>query len=253
MPKVTYICLFNNKSQLESLLTPSIDLLRAKHRSCELILVDCLREGYRSAAEAFNQTIKKKWNSLGDVVCFVHQDIRFDETDFHDRVCSELESNPFQLLGVAGVRDGETTSSNLKYYEDDSYITELHLSTKDKLEVESLDECCFATSKELLSKVRFDEYVCFHWHLYAVEFCYAAKVLYDYPSYVLPEQVYHKLNNKDGLYRDKFFLQSMWRLLNKYNEKLDHICAPCYFHLSTGFIGRFRVLITYIHHLYFIR
>lgn len=252
MFKVSYICLYNNRNQLNNLLLPSIDMLRANNRCCELILVDCIKEGYKSAAEAFNKTLYKYWGALGDAVCFIHQDIRFDNVDFHDRICLEIASNPFQLLGVAGVRDGETTSSNLRYYEDNSYITSLHLPAKDKLEVESLDECCFATSKKLLSKLKFDEFVCFHWHLYAVELCYAAKTLYDYPSYVLPEAVYHKFNNKEGLYRDKFFLQSMWRLLKKYHNRLDHICAPCFFHLSTGFIGRFRVLITYIHHLYFI-
>lgn len=253
MTKVSYICLFNDRRQFEGLLMPSIELLRANERSCELIFVDCKKEGYESAAEAFNKTVKRNWETLGDVVCFVHQDIRFDNTDFHDRLCRELTLDPHQLLGVAGVRNGETTCSNLRYYDDNSFVTELHIDTVKKTEVESLDECCFATSKAVLSKLKFDENVCFHWHLYAVELCYAAKILYGYPSYVLPEPVFHKFNNKEGLFRDKFFLQSMWRLLKKYHNSVDHICAPCYFYLSTGFLGRLRVLITYIHHLYFLK
>jgi len=250
--KITYICLYNNDEQLNQFLLPSMDLLRKKGRCFDLILVDSKNKGYKSAAQGFNKTIEEKWDEIGEAVCFIHQDIRFDNVLFHDRLCKEFEVNPLQILGTAGIIKGESVRSNLKYWGDGSFITSLHIEGSDKIETESLDECCFATSKQVLMQIRFDEMVCFHWHLYAVDFCYASKIA-GYPSFVLPESVYHKYNNKGGLYRDKFYLQSMWKLLTKYKKITSYICAPCFFYLRTDWRGKIRVLITYIHHLYFLR
>lgn len=234
---------------MEEMLLPSLEILRQKNRDYKLILVNSKEKGYRSAAEAYNKTIEKYWKDLCPIVCFTHQDIRFESADYHDRLCMELTANPMQILGVAGIRNGESTTSNLKFYGNKRYITDLHVGGYEKVEVESVDECCFATSKELLSKIKFDEISCFHWHLYAVDFCYATKTSYGIPSYVLPEPVYHKKDGNSGLYVDRNFCLTMFRLLSKYHNKVSYICAPCYFHISTGFWGYIRLLISLIHHI----
>lgn len=68
----------------------------------------------------------------------------------------------------------------------------LSTQLKEKTEVESLDECCFAMTKKIYNKVRFDEETCSHWHLYAVDFCYEARRKIELKSYVIPELIYHK-------------------------------------------------------------
>lgn len=245
MSKVTYICLYNNQVQLDALLLPSIELLHKEGRSCDLILVDCKERGYHSAAEAFNKTLDENWDALADIVCFVHQDIKFDTLNFHDRLCEELSLNPFQLLGAAGMTNKGHVLSNLRYWNTKQYIVGHQII--DKVEVESLDECCFGTSKELLSKVRFDERCCFHWHLYAVDLCYEAKRKFDYHSYVIPDMIYHKFDGDQGLTTDIHFLNTMWNLTRKYRKDFIRLYAPCYIVNTHPFWAILKLTRTYLH------
>ena len=173
MKSITYICLYNNNEQLDGLLLPSMKMLRKSERLFNLILVNCIDEGYNSAAAAYNNILNANWDSLDEIVCFVHQDMRFGSTLFHDRLCDEFTTNPNQIIGSAGINERGQVLSNLEYWITKQKIVSNHIS--EKVEVQSLDECCFATSKELLTKVRFDEECCFHWHLYAVDLCYNAR------------------------------------------------------------------------------
>lgn len=225
MKEISYICLYNNKEQLDGLLLPSMRMLGESGRLYNLILINSKVESYKSAAEGYNKALDVNWNYLGEIVCFVHQDIRFDNTEFHDRLCKELYNNPYQIIGAAGINDKNQVLSNLEYWYTKQKI--VNNSVYSKVEVESLDECCFATSKELLSKVRFDEKCCFHWHLYAVDICYDARRLYNARSYVIPELAYHKYNNGLGLTTDSFFLLTMWRLAKKYRRDYSVIYSTC--------------------------
>lgn len=245
MNKVTYICLFNNLYQLNSLLLPSMEILREHNLPFNLILVDSKREGYKSAAQAYNKTINKLFVELSEIVCFLHQDIRFDSPDFHKRLIDEFQVNSRQILGVAGIRRNERTRSNLRYWNNKDYITSTHIEEKSLLEVESLDECCFATTKEVLYKCQFDENCCNNWHLYAVDFCYAARFYHDVHSFVVGETVYHKFNEVGGLEIDFNYLRSLRLLLHKYASFTKWITTPCYFDIRTGYCGYPRLFKTY--------
>lgn len=227
MQNVTYICCQNNKRQLEEMLLPSIALLQSEvqHSSTNLILIDAQASGYKSAAEAFNVTIKERICEIGDIIVFCHQDIAFNTMQFHQRLLKELTQNPFQILGVAGIDKSGTVFSNLKYRENNEFITKNRL--KEKTEVVSVDECCFATSKNFFLKLMFDDINCSHWHLYAVDLCYQAH-LHGGKSFVLPESIYHKENNEEGMYTDMNFIKTMWNLVLKYRKHYTHIYAPCY-------------------------
>ena len=136
--------------------------------------------------------------------------------------------------------------SNLQYQENKQFITRNQIKSKEK--VVTLDECCFATSKKVYQKLKFDEYVCNHWHLYAVEICYNAK-RNGIPSYVMQDIIFHKNNNNGGMYTDKYFLKSLWRLVKKYKKDFDYIYAPCYICSTNLFIAAAKIARTSIRNL----
>jgi GT2 family glycosyltransferase len=242
--KVTFICCHNNNEELNSMLLPSFNML--DKNSCNIILIDAFKEGYKSAAEAYNRTIEKRKDEIGDILIFCHQDIAFDNITFLQNITSELTENPNQIIGFAGINATGTVFSNLKYQESKQFITKNQ--TKEKIQVISLDECCFAMTKTVYENIRFDECVCNHWHLYAVELCYNAQ-RYGIPSYVMPNIIYHKKRNNGGMYCDNHFLKSMWRLIEKYKKDFNYIYAPCYICSTNKFIAAAKIARTSIKNL----
>ncbi len=242
--KVTFICCYNNFEELDSMLLPSFNLLDKD--VCNIILINSLEEVYKSAAEAYNKTIKKHINDIGDILIFCHQDIAFDDVTFLQNIISELTGTPNQILGFAGINTQGTVFSNLKYQESKQFITKNQI--KEKQQVISLDECCFAMTKAVYKKTLFDEHACNHWHLYAVDLCYNANCK-GIPSYVMPDVIYHKKNNNGGMYSDKHFLKSMWRLVNKYKKDFDCIYAPCYICSTNRFKAATKIFRTNIKNL----
>ncbi|MBO7192804.1 MAG: hypothetical protein J6V47_00795 [Bacteroidaceae bacterium] len=222
--KVTFICCYNNTDELNSMLLPSFNIL--DKNICNIILINTYEKGYKSAAQAYNKTVKEQIDEIGDILIFCHQDIAFDDSTFLQNIISELTKEPKQILGFAGINGEGTVFSNLKYQESKNFITRNQIT--EKKQVLSLDECCIATSKDVYQQLLFDEYVCNHWHLYAVELCYNANSN-GIPCYIMPDIIYHKKkNNNGGLFSDKHFLKSMWRLTRKYQKKSCQIFAPCY-------------------------
>ena len=242
--KVTFICCHNNNEELNSMLLPSFSMLDKS--TYNIILINAFKEGYKSAAEAYNRTIEKRKDEIGDILIFCHQDIAFDNITFLQNIISELTENPNQIIGFAGINTYGTVFSNLQYQENKQFITRNQIKAKE--EVASLDECCFATSKTVYQKLKFDENVCNHWHLYAVEFCYNAR-RYGIPSYVIPDIIYHKKNNNGGMYADKHFLKSMWKLIKKYKNDFDYIYAPCYICSTNKFLAAVKIVRTSIRNL----
>lgn len=241
--KVTFICCHNNNEELNSMLLPSFSMLDKS--TCNIILINAFKEGYKSAAEAYNKTIEKRKDEIGDILIFCHQDIAFDNITFLQNIISELTENPNQIIGFAGINTYGSVLSNLQYQESKQFITKNQ--TKEKTQVISLDECCFATSKTVYQKLKFDEYVCSHWHLYAVELCCNAR-RNGIPSYVMPDVIYHKKNNS-GMYTDKYFLKSLWKLAKKYRKDFDRIYTPCYICSTNRFIAAVKIFRTSIKNL----
>ena len=243
MNRITIICCYNKEKQLNEMLLHSLQT-QCKDICNNLILVSPTKESFRSAAQAFNTTIQNNWDKLEDIIIFCHQDIAFDNTLFLERIIQEFNNNPLQIIGFAGITSQGTVYSNLKYFRTKEYITKNRL-VEHKLSVESVDECCFATTKQVLQKISFDEESCFHWHLYSVDLCYGAKIL-NIPSYIIPEQIYHKEYGKEGLYTDINFLKTMWNLVLKYRKRTKCIYAPCYICTTNPYKALIRLLRTAI-------
>lgn len=227
--KITFICCCNNKQELDSMLLPSFNLMDKS--ICNLILIDAKQENFKSAAEAYNKTIERRKNEIGDILVFCHQDIAFDNSDFLKNIVSELTRDKNQILGFAGLFNEGPVISNLRYYKNKSYITGIQI--KEKTEVYSLDECCFAMDKSIYERFLFNEKICNHWHLYATEFCYNAR-LHGITSYVMPDTIYHKKEKGCGLSTDRHFLATMWRLTQKYRKHFDSIYTTSYNRCKTN-------------------
>jgi hypothetical protein len=222
--QVIFICVYNNTKQMEEMLLPS--LRRIGRTGKDDLLIDNTSHKYTSCAQAFNTELALHPGHADDVLIFLHQDMAFDDDAFLQRIVKELSDNPRQILGFAGMPKSGRTVSNLKYLRTKSYITRTQV--KEKIEVESLDECCFAMTRGVYEQIRFDEEICDHWHLYAVNFCYEARLHHQIPSYVLPETIYHKMDGTFGLDVDKHFLRSLAKMRKKYHHEVSVIYTPCY-------------------------
>ena len=222
---LTYICVYNNENQLNSMLKASLDKLddRVEYNA---ILINNSFAKYHSCSEAYNTELEINEARLGNILIFVHQDIAFNDNNLQKRIISELKDNPNQILGVAGMSKEGRTLSNLKYLKTGNYITITQIA--DKTEVESLDECCFAMTKDLYFKLKFDEKTCSHWHLYAVDLCYEAKRKYGIKSFVLPESIFHKMDGSSGLTVERHFLWTIYKMTRKYHKIFSEIYTPCY-------------------------
>ena len=233
MMGITFLCCVNDEKLLKSMLLSSFEVLSTNNIEYNVILIDAQKCQYHSAAEAYNVEAKKNNKILKNILVFLHQDIAFNSAELFINIIQELSNNPNQIIGLAGMPLRGRTISNLKYKETDSYITATRVYKK--TEVCSVDECCFALTKDIFQKLMFDDTTCNGWHLYAVELCYRAASHLNVPSYVLPEIIYHKMNGTTGLTTDFMFLKTIWRIARKYKNYTMKIYAPCYI-VSTSFI-----------------
>lgn len=232
--KVTYICCSNDARQLDTMLMPSLRRLSGQRGAqVNWLVIDTTANRYPSAARAYNKEVAKHASEMGDILVFCHNDIAFDDASFHDFVVGSLLEDPNQIIGVAGKDTQNRVPSNLRYRSTGAYITRTRIS--EPTEVCSLDECCFALTADLFRQLGFDEQTCYHWHLYAVDLCYAARLRFGTRSVVSPQSIYHKQSGDSGLYTDQKFLRTMWRMVKKYHRKTPMLFTPCY-HCSTNYL-----------------
>ncbi len=241
---VTLVCCYNDRKMLGDMLLASLAKQTAKHN---VVLIDASEHGFTGAAQAYNAFLDNpgEFNAeISDYLIFTHQDIAFIDNDLLEKVEALLQKSPNDIFGFAGMTSSGVVKSNLRYQSDDKYIVRTQLDSAEQ--VESLDECCFAMTRELWSKVRFDDKTCDAWHLYAVDFCYNAKRLQDSRSYALPLAVYHKFDSAGGLGVDRVFLRTLRKMMAKYRKNTARIFAPCYI-IDTSFVrGNIRLLRSYL-------
>lgn len=238
---VSFICCKNNDNEFNNLLLPSLEILDGKIDYNLFVITDG-----KSAASAYNLCLQDNWDKIGETVIFLHQDIAFDSIKFVERIESDLTENPYQILGVAGMNQTGGTLSNLRYKDNGNFLTRTQI--QEKTEVLTVDECFFATSKKILSKIKFDEKICYHWHLYAVDLCYASKD-FGVKSFVMPYIIYHKFNGENGLRTDFHFLKTFYKLARKYKSSYHQISTPCYRSITSNPSLFLKVLRTQIKNL----
>lgn len=242
--KVTYVCMYYKREELDRMLIQSFIKSKGEIPN-NIIFIDNSHRTFTSCAKAYNDTLTNYKNKINDVIIFIHPDIAFDNLDFENRIVEELEKNENQILGFAGITNG-LVYTNLRYK---LTKTGIAIPFDQKMECESLDECCFAMSKKLFFSLKFDENVCDGFHLYCVDLCYAAKLRFSTQSYILPEKLYHKENPDSGLYDDNNFIRAMYRLTRKYSKSFKEINTTCYQCPTSGLWRLIHLSCSYFHNI----
>jgi len=123
--------------------------------SIEYIALDNRDQRFSSAAKALNYGAEI---SKGEILVFMHQDVYLWDLSAMENYRGYLQENEDAIIGAAGtLKDG-------------SVVMDLW-ETKDKIErgtrangqiyqVEALDECLFAMTRQTWQKLRFDEVCC---------------------------------------------------------------------------------------------
>lgn len=186
---VSVICPCNNMEKLEKYLIPSLEMQSAPH---ELLLIDNTDNAFPSAAPILNKTAQK---ARHDHLMFVHQDVSLDSKHWLADALAELGSlEKYCLAGVAGVNRWQWYAS---VYSDSPrrFIGKIKLSKP--VRVQTLDGCLLLVSRELFMRHPFDESATDGWYLFVANYCLDLARI-GYPSYVLPQCVFHEsLGPKD--------------------------------------------------------
>lgn len=209
---ISIICICNNRRMYNDILAKS--LARQHECSYEILRIDNQNNRYNSAIKAFNSVINE---AKGDYLMFVHQDIALEDDYFLNKVEDYFKTHPKTgIVGVAGCKDN-VVYSNIEQSNPRKRVSETVLK-KPKM-VNSLDECLFVIPKETLLNHPFDETLCDHWHLYAVEYCYQMKKA-NKDVVVLPLNAYHV---SEGDFMNEGYYETLVKVAHKYQKDYKKI------------------------------
>lgn len=230
-PSLSLICVYNNVEQFNAL----VESFGCFRPEVEVIGLDNRSGRWKSAAEAYFEGAKK---SNSQILVFSHQDIRFTDDSFLNVLREEFAANPLQVIGVAGAvpaPDGHGRTMVSGMYQGSKLMR--HHTATGKTPVMTLDECLFATSREVLDCINFDAVTCDSWHFYAVDFCLQAG-LHDIPSYVIPANLLHL----SGGNRDASYYLAQEKIKKKYRRSFDCLATTCGWS-ATKFIDPYRPIV----------
>lgn len=211
---ISIISVYNNYNTLKEMLLKSLE---KQTIDFELILLDNSNNRYSSAAKALNEGIKK---AKGEIIVIVHQDVEFKKQQL-DKMIKYLEKlGDNVIVGAAGRKDSEGVITNIKHGTDKKFAGKIRVI--EPIEVQTLDEVCIASTKNVFNKILFDEQTCDNWHLYGVDLCLMGKSK-EIKSYVIPLDLYHKSKGAvNNLYYD-----SLLKVSKKHKENYTYIYTSC--------------------------
>ena len=158
---ISLICASNNEKVLNDMLIAS--LKEQTFNDYELIVIDSKIKGFNSAAETLNYGASI---SKGDILVFVHQDVRFLNNDALEKIHQYSIDFDFSVAGVAG------TTGELNF-EVSSSVTmgdnhrQAGICISSITKAYSLDEVLLIVKKD-----KFDGFIDLGntWHFYGVEY-----------------------------------------------------------------------------------
>ena len=214
---ISIICIYNNGKILENTLLKS---LKTQSDEYELILIDNTDGKFESAAKALNYGAKK---ATQDYLMFVHQDVDLLNTCLDDIETIILSLNNLGVAGVAGystIDNKHVMVSNIK----DGYPPEdVGTNINEPVEVQTVDECLFITSRSIFNQLEFDEKTCPDWHLYGVDYCLSTKNL-EKSVYVIPIEIYHASRTESF---SKEYYSSLINVVTKHGSEYKTIDTSC--------------------------
>lgn len=226
---ISIIVVVNNLEIFNKMAKPSIENQKFPY---QLIAIDNQKNRFPSAAQAYNHAVRY---ARGEYVMFCHQDLRFSDDRWLEKAYTYLSCLPkLGIAGIAGARAGKDPNqrvllSNIK--DNNPPQRTDHVSLSEPRKVQTVDECAFFVPRKLLKRHRFDQTVCGHWHLYAVD--YALTVTRDsLASYVLPMNAYH-LSGGDvvrGVLHNRLpaaYHKSLKKVIKKHGDQHHRIYTTC--------------------------
>lgn len=214
MKRISIVCCYNKYEVYQYVLKESLMKQNEDH---EMIGIDNTNAQFTSCAAAFNSVID---HIKTEFVMFVHQDIKFQDSEFLEKLVQYLEQQE-GIFGVAGA-DSKGRYSSVLEGKDGHVSCGGSEVLKESQMVQTLDECLFACKTKNVQQIRFDELTCDNWHLYGVDLSLAFHKV-GISSYVVPLIVYHLSSGKVN--RD--FYRIMVRLCNKYRNSYKEIYTTC--------------------------
>lgn len=216
--KISVICVYNNRAQLDEQLVASI---KAQNVECEFIPLDNRDNIFPSAAKALNHGASL---AQGDILIFSHQDIFFKtESELKELAEAIQQCEVGTIVGTAGVKE----PSKFYYMNLTStmiYNPELQdILPKQLYNVSTVDECLFGMKRATWEAHPFNEVLCDNWHLYAVEACLWARQ-HDHSVYVYPSQVHHFSWGHISL----GYMMNLKELCKTYRKDFKYIWTTCY-------------------------
>lgn len=209
---ISILCVYNDKNTLDEYLLPG---LRRQTVRGEELFCDNSDGRWASAAEALNDLGTQ---ARGRYLMVVHQDVRIDDERFLESAEAVLDSLlPFGVAGVAGCGPySEETKTAIECGVPPRRPGALLLQAE---EVQTVDECLFFIPAAVFRQRNFDAATCDDWHLYAVDYCLAARQEEGLRSLAVPFHIYHR---SAGVLNRGYFA-SLARVLAKYRNTVAHI------------------------------
>jgi hypothetical protein len=212
---ISIVCVYNDKEVLDKYLLKSLTTQSVEY---ELILVENIKENFKSASEALNHGANK---AKGDYLMFVHQDVDLKSNRWLEYIEKAMNTlNNCGIAGVAGIPENEfKIKSNI---ENGIPPTSVGEKIKVPTKVQTVDECLVIIPKSVFKEFKFDEKLG-GWHLYAVDYSLNIQK-YGFNVYVLPTYVYHR---SYMLHYPKEYYQTLKLLYKKYKDdyKMIHSCC----------------------------
>jgi GT2 family glycosyltransferase len=236
------VVVYNNETALNEILLRSLRRQTVKY---DLIALDNVKEGYRSAAEALNYAGGK---AAGKYIMFVHQDVELGSDAWLEDVERVLEDTPdIGIAGVAGMSGKGTNGIGRRGFIRRGFISDcgnIWGQPLDKIEeVQTLDECLLIVPKSVFGKMKFDAKTFDGWHCYGVDYCLSVRRM-ALKAYVVPAFIYHRSQRRNV----RELLKYHKRLYEKYRNDYRRIYTTC------GQISwqriRFRQLLSFFPPLY---
>lgn len=202
IPRLSILCIFNDRKSLDTLLVPSLEKQSVPF---QLLLLDNTEERYPSAVKAFNNVLP---TTKRDYLVFIHQDFSFDSPTFLEDCLKLIDQIPdLGIAGIAGKKKGYIQPiTNITHGERPQPAGIRFIGSP--LDVQTVDECFFIIKRDVAIEIPFDETTCDSWHFYAVDYSLGLAEK-DKRVVILPLEGYHK-SSGNSMSRDYFnVLQKM--------------------------------------------
>ncbi|MCI5582346.1 MAG: glycosyltransferase family 2 protein [Anaeroplasma sp.] len=200
---ISIICCSNDEQTLKEMLISSLE--KQINKDYELIIVDAKKHNFISASQSLNYGIKQ---SHGEIIMICHQDIKFLDSDFLNKVVLYVKNNPKAIFGLAGCGYDHIVYSTVKHGKNKKYAG----TTFDEIKsIQTLDEVCIFFCKDNFYGFSEENKT---WHLYGTQLC-LDNIKRGNENFVIPSNVYHKSSGNSM--NNAFFIEYK-RICKIYND-----------------------------------